>query len=74
LQTPVAPRSGPASVEAAAGQGDCDNSCRTVSYTPKMPCRNVGVWVLRDGRWQLAISQQSTIQSANPLPAVAAKK
>jgi uncharacterized protein DUF4440 len=166
LQTPVAPRSGPASVEAAAGQGDCDNPCRTVPYTPKTamdkailaawqatkmiewkpdadawaryiadefmiinnatirtrperiviarkqqeagigapgdpiiameihdfgdnaavmisqhfpyrggkPYRNVRVWVLRDGRWQLAISQQSTMQSANPLPAVAAKQ
>jgi ketosteroid isomerase-like protein len=166
LETPVAPRSGPASVEAAAGQGDCDNPCRTVPYVPKTemdkailaawqatkmiewkpdaeawaryiadefmiinnttirtrperiaiakkqqdagigapgdpiirmeihdfgdnaavmisehlpyrggkPYRNVRVWVLRDGRWQLAISQQSTIQAAQPLPAVAAKK
>jgi hypothetical protein len=165
LETPVAPRSGAASVEAAAGQGDCDNPCRTVPYVPltamdkailaawqqtKMiewkpdadawaryiadefmiinnttirsraerieiarkqqaagvgapgdpiiamaihdfgdnaavmisqhvpyrggkPYRNIRVWVLRDGRWQLAISQQSTIQSAAPLPAVAAK-
>jgi hypothetical protein len=167
LQTPVAPRSGgPASVEAAAGQGDCDNPCRTVPYRPKTamdkailaawqatkmiewkpdadawarsiadefmiinnttirtrperiviarkqqeagigapgdpiiameihdfgdnaavmisqhfpyrggkPYRNIRVWVLRDGRWQLAISQQSTIQSANPLPAVATQQ
>ena len=166
LDTHVAPRSGPASVEAAAGQGDCDNPCRTVPYVPKTemdkailaawqatkmiewkpdaeawaryiadefmiinnttirnraeriaiakkqqdagvgapgdpiirmeihdfgdnaavmisehfpyrggkPYRNVRVWVLRDGRWQLAISQQSTIQAAQPLPAVAAKK
>jgi hypothetical protein len=165
LETPVAPRSGAASVEAAAGQGDCDNPCRTVPYTPQTamdkailaawqatkmiewkpdadawaryiadefmiinnttirtrperiaiarkqqeagigapgdpiismeihdfgdnaavmisrhfpyrggkPYRNVRVWVLRDGRWQLAISQQSTIQSENPLPAVTAK-
>jgi hypothetical protein len=28
------------------------------------PYYNVRVWTLRDGRWQLAISQQSTIQSA----------
>jgi hypothetical protein len=167
LDTPVAPRSGQASVEAAAGQGDCDNPCRTVPYVPKTemdkailaawqatkmiewkpdaetwaryiaeefmiinnttirrsrperiaiarkqqdagvgapgdpimtmeihdfgdnaavmisqhfpyrggkPYRNVRVWVLRDGRWQLAISQQSTIQAAEPLQAVAAKK
>jgi hypothetical protein len=165
LETPVAPRTGQASVEAAAGQGDCDNPCRTVPYVPKTamdkailaawqqtkmiewkpdadawaryiadefmiinnttirtrpermeiarkqqaagtgapgdpvmsmeihdfgdnaavmisqhfpyrggkPYRNVRVWVLRDDRWQLAISQQSTIQSAAPIPAVAAK-
>jgi hypothetical protein len=34
----------------------------------------VRVWVLRDGRRQLAISQQSTVQAAQPLPAVTAKK
>jgi hypothetical protein len=28
------------------------------------PYYNVRVWTLRDGRWQLAVSQQSTIQSA----------
>ena len=166
LETPVAPRTGTASVEAAAGQGDCDNPCRTVPYAPQTamdkailaawqatkmiewkpdadawaryiadefmiinnttirtraervaiarkqqaagvgapgdpiiameihdfgdnaavmisqhapyrggkPYRNVRVWVLRDGRWQLAISQQSTIQAEKPLPAVAARK
>jgi hypothetical protein len=166
LETPVAPRAGPASVEAAAGQGDCDNPCRTVPYTPQTamdkailaawqatkmiewkpdadawaryiadefmiinnttirnrperiaiarkqqeagtgapgdpimsmeihdfgdnaavmisqhfpyrggkPYRNVRVWALRDGRWQLAISQQATIQSASPLAAVETKK
>jgi Domain of unknown function (DUF4440) len=166
LETPVAPRTGTASVEAAAGHGDCDNPCRTVPYSPQTamdkailaawqatkmiewkpdadawaryiadefmiinnttirtrperieiarkqqtagvgapgdpimsmdihdfgdnaavmisqhvpyrggkPYRNVRVWVLRDGRWQLAISQQSTIQSAMPVPAVAASK
>jgi hypothetical protein len=165
LETPVAPRSGTASVEAAAGQGDCDNPCRTVPYVPQTamdkailaawqqtkmiewkpdadawaryiadefmiinnttirtrperidiarkqqaagigapgdpimsmdihdfgdnaavmisqhfpyrggkPYRNVRVWVLRDGRWQLAVSQQSTIQSAAPLPPVTTK-
>src|SRR5260370_8407971 len=35
FETPVAPRTGPASVEAAAGAGDCDNPCRTVPYTPQ---------------------------------------
>jgi hypothetical protein len=165
LETPVAPRSGTASVEAAAGQGDCDNPCRTVPYVPQTamdkailaawqqtkmiewkpdadawaryiadefmiinnttirtrperidiarkqqaagigapgdpimsmdihdfgdnaavmisqhfpyrggkPYRNVRVWVLRDGRWQLAVSQQSMIQSAAPLPPVTTK-
>jgi hypothetical protein len=166
LETPVAPRAGPASVEAAAGQGDCDNPCVTVPYAPKTamdkailaawqqtemiewkpdadawaryiadesmiinnttirtraeriaiarkqqvagvgapgdpiltmaiydfgdnaavmisehfpyrggkPYRNIRVWVLRDGRWQLAISQQSTIQAAPPHAAVTATK
>lgn len=165
IDTPVAPRTGQASVEAAAGAGDCDNPCRTVPYAPKTamdkmildtwqktkmiewkpnaeewaryvgdefmiinnttirnkpervaiarkqqeagagapgdpildmeihdfgdnaavmvshhfpyrggkPYRNVRVWVLRDGGWQLAISQQSTIQSEAPHAAVAAK-
>jgi hypothetical protein len=166
LETPVAPRIGPASVEAAAGQGVCDNPCVTVPYVPKTamdkailaawqqtkmlewkpdadawagfiadefmiinnttirtraeriaiarkqqaagvgapgdpiltmaiddfgdnaavmisehfpyrggkPYCNVRVWVLRDGRWQLAISQQSTIQAAAPHAAVTATK
>jgi hypothetical protein len=33
------------------------------------PYYNVRVWTLRDGRWQLAVSQQTTIQSAAPVPA-----
>ena len=37
------------------------------------PYNNVRVWVLRDGRWQLAISQQSQTKSASPVPAVAGK-
>jgi hypothetical protein len=43
----------------------------TVMISQHFPCRcgkpyrNVRVWVLRDGRWQFGISQQSTIQSAN---------
>jgi hypothetical protein len=160
LDTPISARTAPASVEAAAGQGDCENPCRTVPYKPttemdkailadwqktKMeewhpdavdwpmhiadefliinnttmrnkqervaiaqkqqaagmgtpgdpitsmeihdfgdnasvmishqvphrggkPYYNVRVWTLRDGRWQLAVSQQSTIQSAAALP------
>jgi hypothetical protein len=165
LDTPIAPKAAPASVEAAAGQGDCENPCRTVPYKPttamdktiladwqktKMeewhpnavdwpthiaeefliinnttirtkpervaiankqqetgvgapgdpiidmeihdfgdnaavmishnapyrggkPYYNARVWTLRDGRWQLAISQQSIIQSAAPVPPVSAK-
>jgi hypothetical protein len=165
LETPVAPAGAPASVEQAAGAGDCDNPCRSVPYTPKTamdkdilaawqktkllewkpdaaqwagfiadefmiinnttirnkeqrvaiaqrqqdagtgapgdpvtamriydfgsnaavmtsrhtpyrggkPYTNVRVWVLRDGRWQLALSQQATIQSAAPVAAVVGK-
>lgn len=32
------------------------------------PYYNVRVWTLRDGRWQLAVSQQSSIQSAAAVP------
>jgi hypothetical protein len=163
METPVAPSGQQASVERAAGAGDCDNPCRTVPYTPKTamdkdilaawqktkmlewkpdaaqwasfiadefmiinnttirnkeqrvaiakrqqeagvgapgdpvtamriydfgtacalmtsqhtpyrggkPYTNVRIWVLRDGRWQLALSQQVAIQSAAPAPAVA---
>jgi hypothetical protein len=42
-----------------------------VPYRGGKPYRNIRVWVLRDGRWQLAISQQATIQSAAPLAPVA---
>jgi ketosteroid isomerase-like protein len=163
METPVAPSGQQASVERAAGAGDCDNPCRTVPYTPKTamdkdilaawqktkmlewkpdaaqwasfiadefmiinnttirdkearvaiakrqqeagvgapgdpvtamriydfgttcalmtsqhtpyrggkPYTNVRIWVLRDGRWQLALSQQVATQSAAPAPAVA---
>jgi hypothetical protein len=166
METPTAGGGAPASVEQAAGAGDCDNPCRTVPYTPKTqtdndilaawqktkmlewqpdaaqwarfiadefmiinnttvrnkeervgiaarqqnvgagtpgdpvtsmriygfgpssalmtsqhtpyrggkPYSNVRIWVLRDGRWQLALSQQVTIQSAAPLSAVASKQ
>jgi len=37
------------------------------------PYYNVRVWTLRDGRWQLAVSQQSTIQSAAAVPPIGAK-
>ena len=160
LDTPISPKTAPASVEVAAGQGDCENPCRTVPYKPttamdkailadwqktKMeewhpdatdwerhiadefliinnttirnkpervviakkqqetgvgtpgdpitameihdfgdnaavmishhvphrggkPYYNVRVWTLRDGRWQLALSQQASIQSADAVP------
>jgi hypothetical protein len=35
METPTAGGVAPASVEQAAGAGDCDNPCRTVPYTPK---------------------------------------
>ncbi|MBZ5644163.1 MAG: nuclear transport factor 2 family protein [Acidobacteriia bacterium] len=42
-------------------------------YRGGKPYYNVRVWTLRDGRWQLAISQQTTIQSATALTATVAK-
>jgi len=166
LETPVAASAGPASVEQAAGTGDCDNPCRTVPYAPRTPLEkdilaawqrtkmlewqpdaaqwanfiadefmiinnttvrnkeervaiakrqqdagmgapgdpvtsmriygfgtksalmisqhtpyrggkpytNVRIWVLRDNRWQLALSQQVAIQSATPVAAVASRQ
>jgi len=166
LETPVAASGAPASVEQAAGAGDCDNPCRTVPYVPKSamdkdilaawqktkmlewkpdaaqwasfiadefmiinnttmrdkeqrvaiakrqqdaetgapgdpvvamriydfgtnsavmisehtpyrggkPYTNVRIWVLRDNRWQLALSQQVAIQSATPVAAVVSKQ
>ena len=166
IDTPVSPRTGPASVEAQAGRGDCDNPCRTVPYQPttamdkailetwqktKMvewkpdaklwasyiadefmivnnttvrskpereaiakrqeqagvgtpgdpilsmrivdfgpnaavmfskhfpvrggkPYNNIRVWVRRDDRWQLAISQQSEIKAAAAMPGVGASQ
>ncbi len=48
-----------------------DNAAVMISqhfpYRDGKPYRNVRVSVLREGRWQLAISQQ-TIQAAAPLP------
>jgi hypothetical protein len=41
-------------------------------HTPHLggkPYYNVRLWVLRDGRWQLVASQQTTIESAAPEPA-----
>ncbi|MEA2948582.1 MAG: hypothetical protein QOI40_3912 [Alphaproteobacteria bacterium] len=165
LETPIAASGAPASVEQAAGAGDCDNPCRTVPYVPKSemdkailtawqqtkmlewkpdaaqwanfiadefmiinnttardkeqrvaiakrqqdagtgapgdpvvamriydfgtssavmvsqhtpyrggkPYTNVRIWVLRDNRWQLALSQQVAIQSAEPVAAVASQ-
>jgi hypothetical protein len=166
LETPIAASTGPASVEQAAGAGDCDNPCRTVPYAPRTPLENdilaawqrtkmlewqpdaaqwanfiadefmiinnttvrnkeeriaiakrqqdagigapgdpvtsmriygfgtksalmisqhtpyrggkpytnVRIWVLRDNRWQLALSQQVAIQSATPVAAVASRQ
>jgi hypothetical protein len=44
---------------------------RHTPYRGGKPYTNVRIWVLRDDRWQLALSQQVAIQSATPAPAVA---
>lgn len=52
-----------------------DNAAVMISHhTPHRggkPYYNVRVWTLRDGRWQLAVSQQTTIQAAAAVPAEA---
>jgi hypothetical protein len=45
-----------------------------VPYSGGKPYTDVRIWVLRDGRWQLAASQQVTIQAAPAGPAVASKQ
>jgi hypothetical protein len=47
---------------------------RHVPYQGGKPYYNVRVFVNRDNHWPLIWSQQTTIQSAAPLPAVSAKK
>ena len=37
------------------------------------PYYNVRVWTLRDGRWQLAVSQQTSIASAAAVPPAESK-
>jgi hypothetical protein len=44
-----------------------------VPYRGGKPYTNAQVWTLRDNRWQLALSQQVTIQSAAPLSAIASR-
>ena len=43
-------------------------------YRGGKPYSNVGIWVLRDGRWQLALSQQVTIQVPASPSAVVSKQ
>jgi hypothetical protein len=45
-----------------------------VPYRGGKPYTNARVWTLRDNRWQLALSQQVTVQSAAPLAAIASKQ
>jgi hypothetical protein len=45
-----------------------------VPYRGGKPYHNVRVAVKRDGRWQLVISQQTSVKDAAPVPAVAASK
>jgi Domain of unknown function (DUF4440) len=47
---------------------------RHVPYRGGKPYINLRVWVLRDNRWQLALSQQVANLSAPDVPAVVAKK
>ncbi len=39
-------------------------------YHGGKPYYNVRVWVLRDGHWQLGVSQQTTVESAASVPAI----
>jgi hypothetical protein len=43
-------------------------------YRGGKPYNNVRIWVLRDNRWQLALSQQVAVQSATAAPALARKQ
>ena len=43
-------------------------------YRGGKPYTNVRIWVLRDNRWQLALSQQVAIQSAPSAAAVASRQ
>jgi Domain of unknown function (DUF4440) len=45
-----------------------------VPYRGGRPYTNARIWIMRDNRWQLALSQQVTIQSAGPLAAVAGRQ
>ena len=40
------------------------------SYGGGKPYYNVRLWILRDNLWQLAVSQQTTIASAAPVPPI----
>ncbi len=42
-------------------------------YRGGRPYYNVRIWVYRDGRWQIATSQQTTIQNAEPVAGVAGR-
>ncbi|HVA93687.1 MAG TPA: nuclear transport factor 2 family protein [Candidatus Dormibacteraeota bacterium] len=43
-------------------------------YSGGKPYYSLRVWTYKDGRWQLANSQQTTIEAAKPVPPAAAKK
>lgn len=47
---------------------------RHFPYRGGKPYYNVRVWIYRDERWQLAISQQTTIEADAPLPGVAKRE
>jgi hypothetical protein len=54
-----------------------NSALMTSQHTPYRggkPYSNVGIWVLRDGRWQLALSQQVTMQVPASPSAVVSKQ
>jgi hypothetical protein len=47
---------------------------RHTPYRGGKPYANVRIWMQRDNHWQLALSQQVSIQSAAPVAAMASKE
>ncbi len=57
-----------------AGSSSAVMISQHVPYRGGKPYTNAQIWTLRDNRWQLALSQQVTIQSAAPLSAIASRQ
>jgi hypothetical protein len=47
---------------------------RNAPYRGGKPYYSLRVWTFRDGRWQLANSQQTVIASASEVPTVISQK